>query len=75
MIIRFSFPTLNHLNVTEFLRQAYDLRARADYSPLLMDGWQYKAAFVIQFRPETDINEGRFEGRVEHGISYKGGTS
>ena len=28
--------------------------------------WQYKAAFVIQFRPETDIEGGRFEGRVEH---------
>lgn len=31
-----------------------------------MDDWQYKAAFVIQFRPETDIQVGRFEGRVEH---------
>jgi len=31
-----------------------------------MDDWQYKAAFVIQFRPETDIRVGRFEGRVEH---------
>jgi hypothetical protein len=31
-----------------------------------MEGWQHKAAFVIQFRPETDIAGGRFEGRVEH---------
>lgn len=31
-----------------------------------MNDWQYKAAFVIQFRPETDIQVGRFEGRVEH---------
>jgi len=31
-----------------------------------MGDWQYKAAFVIQFRPETDIQVGRFEGRVEH---------
>jgi len=23
-------------------------------------------AFVIQFRPETDVKQGRFEGRVEH---------
>jgi hypothetical protein len=23
-------------------------------------------AFVIQFRPETDVEQGRFEGRVEH---------
>jgi hypothetical protein len=29
-------------------------------------GWQQMAAFVIQFRPETDIAAGRFEGRVEH---------
>jgi len=31
-----------------------------------MSGWQHKAAFVIQFRPETDIEAGRLEGRVEH---------
>ena len=42
-----------------------------DYCPLLMDGWQHKAAFVIQFRPETDVEAGRFEGRVEHIASYK----
>jgi hypothetical protein len=36
-----------------------------------MEGWQYKAAFVIQFRPETDIGAGRFEGRVEHMASSK----
>ena len=45
--------------------------ARSDYCPLMMEGWQYKAAFVIQFRPETDIEAGRFEGRVEHIVSYK----
>ena len=44
---------------------------RSDYSPLLMEGWQYKAAFVIQFRPETDVEAGRFEGRVEHIASTK----
>jgi hypothetical protein len=43
----------------------------SDYCPLLMDGWQHKAAFVIQFRPETDVDAGRFEGRVEHIASYK----
>jgi hypothetical protein len=37
----------------------------------MMEGWQYKAAFVIQFRPETDIEAGRFEGRVEHVASTK----
>jgi hypothetical protein len=36
-----------------------------------MEEWQYKAAFVVQFRPGTDIEEGRFEGRVEHVASSK----
>ena len=36
-----------------------------------MDQWQYRAAFVIQFRPETDIEAGQFEGRVEHVASCK----
>ena len=36
-----------------------------------MEEWKYKAAFVVQFRPETDIEAGRFEGRVEHVASYK----
>jgi hypothetical protein len=31
-----------------------------------MEGWQYKAAFVIQFRSETDIEAGQFAGKVEH---------
>ncbi len=44
---------------------------RSDYCPLMMEGWQYKGAFVIQFRPETDIEAGRFEGRIEHMASYK----
>jgi hypothetical protein len=42
----------------------------SDYYPLMMEGWQSRAAFVIQFRPETDIEAGRFEGRVEHIVSY-----
>jgi hypothetical protein len=37
----------------------------------MMEGWQYRAAFVIQFRPETDIERGRFEGRIEHMASSK----
>lgn len=36
-----------------------------------MEDWQYKAAFVIQFRPPTDLEAGRFEGRVEHVLSGK----
>ena len=43
----------------------------SDYCPSFMEGWQHKAAFVIQFRPETDIEAGRFEGRVEHVASTK----
>lgn len=31
-----------------------------------MEGWQQRAAFVIQFRPETDIPAGVFHGRIEH---------
>jgi hypothetical protein len=37
----------------------------------MMEGWQYKAAFVIQFRPKTDIEAGRFQGRIEHVASTK----
>jgi hypothetical protein len=36
-----------------------------------MEGWQYKAAFVIKLRPETDIEAGRFEGKVEHVASSR----
>lgn len=46
-------------------------KTRLGYSPLIMTGWQYRAAFVIQFRPETDVEAGRFEGRVEHMASYQ----
>jgi hypothetical protein len=45
--------------------------AHSDYYPLMMAGWQYKAAFVIQLQPDTDIEAGRFEGKVEHIASYK----
>ena len=45
--------------------------ARSHYCPFLMEGWQYKAAFVIQFRPETDIETGRFDGKAEHVASFK----
>lgn len=31
-----------------------------------MEGWQYKAAFVIQLREETNVEAGRVEGRIEH---------
>jgi hypothetical protein len=36
-----------------------------------MEGWQSKAAFVIQFRETTDIAAGRVEGKIEHISSYQ----
>ncbi len=53
------------------LRQDYDFQQVPVYCLFLMEEWQHKAAFVIQFRPETNIEEGRFEGRVEHFTSTK----
>jgi hypothetical protein len=41
------------------------------YSPLLMEGWQSKAAFVVQFREGTDVEAGRLDGKVEHIASYR----
>jgi hypothetical protein len=37
----------------------------------MMQAWQYKGAFVIQFMAEADIESGRLEGRVEHVASSK----
>jgi len=36
-----------------------------------MEHWQSAGAFVVQFRPETDVRAGRLEGRVEHIASYR----
>jgi hypothetical protein len=36
-----------------------------------MEGSNYRFAFVIQFRPKTDVEAGRFEGKVEHIASYE----
>ena len=36
-----------------------------------MEGPNYRFAFVIQFRPDTDVEAGRFEGKVEHIASYE----
>jgi len=36
-----------------------------------MDGWQTKAAFVLQFRETTDIEAGRLDGKIEHISSYQ----
>jgi hypothetical protein len=31
-----------------------------------MDRWQHKGAFVIQFWRKTEVESGRFGGRIEH---------
>ena len=36
-----------------------------------MEGSNYRFAFVIQFRPETDVEAGRLQGKVEHVASYE----
>jgi len=46
-------------------------RVRWAYSPGWMERSNYRFAFVIQFRPETDVDDGRFEGKVEHIASYE----
>ena len=37
----------------------------------MMNGWQHKGAFVIQFMADADIESGRLAGRVEHVASSK----
>ena len=41
------------------------------HCPILMDRWQHRAAFVVQLRPETDVEAGHFEGKVEHVATCK----
>lgn len=41
------------------------------YCLLLVEGWQSKAAFVVQFRERVDISAGRVEGKVEHIASHR----
>lgn len=36
-----------------------------------MEGWQSRAAFVIQLRESTDVEAGKVEGRIEHIASYR----
>jgi hypothetical protein len=31
-----------------------------------MNGWQHKGSFVIKFKPETNVANDRFYGRIEH---------
>ena len=32
----------------------------------MLNGWQHRRSFVIKFSPDTNPEEGRFIGRVEH---------
>jgi hypothetical protein len=32
----------------------------------MFDRWPYAGAFVVQFRPDADVDAGPFEGRIEH---------
>jgi hypothetical protein len=41
------------------------------YSPPMMNGWQHNGAFVIKFRPETDVSSNIFYGRIEHVASHR----
>jgi hypothetical protein len=41
------------------------------YCPLMAEGWQSRAAFVVQFKEGTDVEAGRLDGRVEHIASYR----
>ena len=36
------------------------------YSPPMMNGWQHEGAFVVKFFPDTNPDEGRLCGRIEH---------
>jgi hypothetical protein len=41
------------------------------YSASMLNGWQYRGSFVIKFSADTNPEEGRFTGRVEHVASGK----
>ena len=61
----------SHQTLPKLYGKFMTYNTRPDYCLLMMDGWQYRGAFVIQFRSESDIEAGRFEGRIEHMVSYK----
>jgi hypothetical protein len=41
------------------------------YSASMLNGWQHRGSFVIKFSADTNPEEGRFTGRVEHVASGK----
>ena len=62
---------LHYKYTTATLHLPYDcVRALELYSGS-MKTLQHTGAFVIQFQPETAIEAGTFEGRVEHVASSK----
>lgn len=65
--IKVNLPhSLHYRNTTTILLLLYDSAQGNAYSANTMSDWQHKGAFVIQFRPEAEVDSGRFEGRVEH---------
>lgn len=32
----------------------------------MMNGWQHRGSFVIKFPADSDVDSGRFSGRIEH---------
>lgn len=46
-------------------------RLRTGTVVVSMRTWQSRAAFVVQFREDTNFETGRLEGKVEHIASYK----
>ena len=64
-------PHFDRQTLPDFYGRFMTFSACSRYCLLCMEKWQYSAAFVIQFGPETNIGAGRFEGRVEHIASTK----
>lgn len=59
---------MQHFNhhVTESLGKFITYKACTEYCPLLMEGWQYTAAFVIRFGPKPKLIPTREEGCDKH---------
>lgn len=61
--MRFALPKVV-AKVTEILRQVYDLERTLGLFSTLDGGMAMQVGFRDQFRPETDVQAGRFEGKV-----------
>jgi len=56
----------SYQNLTEIALVFYDSLDGLRYFPLAMNERQHTSAFVLQFQPGVNVDEGRVEGRVEH---------